>query len=120
MWRVWVLSNAPEGFQLNEVESPATKVAQDVQTNVVELFSSNYKYARVYFNMLLRNFMEFWEIEDSYQVSLYRDLAKCSIHNLKHFLRDISDIDIKDPEYLNFLVGLKNYCYSRINRVKHV
>ena len=116
IWTLWIYSGSDWLYVLPRVSREVCEVSE----KVVALFSLDYIQMREYFNRIIMNFIQFWEIEHHFVVSFYRYLDMCSSHHLKHFLKEISHISIKDVEFERFLVQVKNYIISKVNFNKNV
>lgn len=116
MWGIWLLWEYYEDQWLTKISK--SYVPWTVSEKVIMLFTLDYVYMREYFNRILKNFVEFWEIENHFVIWFYRYLNLCSTSHLRHFLKDISKIDINDIEFKSFMTQVQNYIHSKINLEK--
>ena len=118
MWRVWIVWNFKEDTGLPSISKASQEIAQSCE-KVSMLFTIDYLQMREYFNMIIKNFVEFGELENHFILSFYRYLNLCSISHMKHFLKDLSRITLNEPIFENFIVDIQNFCYTKINSKSH-
>jgi len=118
MWRQWIVWTYYNESWVPNIFKPSIWTG-NVSEEVSMLFSLDYLQMREYFNHIVKNFIEFWELENHFIVSFYRYLNMCSISYMRHFLKDLDNLHIDDTLFQDFVIQVKNYIYSKINSKSH-
>jgi hypothetical protein len=115
MWKVWVLE--PHDF-IPQSLNPICNFSNTTCSNVVGLFSENYKYALKYLDCMIENHLNFWEIEKTFLDSCHRELDQCSnvyIKRIVIYLQQLIQQYWQDIVLKNELINILNFCVSKIN-----